>query len=438
MAPKSHPVRAGTASLFSVLTHPDKSRWRLSYVLMVTLFVAYMDRLNISLALPLMAADLGWTAAETKEHGELLFSLFYIGYGFANIFLSPFAARLGPRKALTVIIILWSLFTALGAVLSQIFLALAASRVLLGLSEGVHFPMMNMLTKAWFGPQERSRANGIWIAGLYLAVLLSPVILVPMMSAFGWRTGFLLLAAIGVLITLPLILHVVHDRPELSARTTQREREDIERALDDKADRAPPRPRGHPLMLFANPSFVLLLTVGTLNNVVALGLVSWLPTFLVKTKGLAYDHLAYAASIPYAVGLGGIWLWATLGDRWNTRALLASGGYAAAAAAIYFSLIAPSLPLTLGLFSLAVFASAAWPSNEFALMQRVASPETVAGDVGLYNGLSAMIGGGLGPVVVSAIVGDPTAGQTADLLIVPAICIVISGLLAVTFMRLRY
>ena len=43
-----------------------KIRWRLPVVLMVSVIVAYFDRLNISLALPHIAREYGWTAQGEK------------------------------------------------------------------------------------------------------------------------------------------------------------------------------------------------------------------------------------------------------------------------------------------------------------------------------------------------------------------------------------
>ena len=408
----------------------DGRRWRIAWVLMISLFVGYLDRVNISLALPLMAAEHGWSDDELKRYGELLFSVFYVGYGLANIFLSPFAARVGPRKSLIVIVILWSVFTAVGAVASQIMLAFIASRILLGLSEGVHFPMMNMLTRAWFPAEERGRANSIWISGLFLAMLLSPVILVPAMNAFGWRVGFWGLALAGLALTLPLIMTVVHDRPDTAPGATAPAYSQTGQAEES---------RGRGARLFRDRSFLLLLAAGVLNNIVALGLVSWLPSFFVRVKGIPFENLAWAAALPYAASLIGVALWSNIGDRLSARALLAAIGYSLAGVAVYLSLISDSMALVLAFFSGAVFFSASYVAAEFALLQRALPEKTLGGDSGLYNGLSTMIGGGLGPVVVSSIIGDPeAAGSVARLLIVPGVCVLISCILLLAYGRLKY
>ena len=62
--------------------------------------------------MPLIAAENGWTDAETASNGALLMGLFYAGFGIANIFLTPFGTRAGPRRSLIVIILLASLYPA--------------------------------------------------------------------------------------------------------------------------------------------------------------------------------------------------------------------------------------------------------------------------------------------------------------------------------------
>jgi sugar phosphate permease len=427
----------------SFLIRPDARRWRLAYVLMITLFVGYLDRVNISLAVPLMAAEYGWDDETLSRNGQLLFALFYVGYGLSNIFLSPFAARIGPRRSLIMIILLWSLFTALGAFVSQFLLVLAATRVLLGVSEGVHFPVMNMLTKAWFPPEERGRANSIWISGLLLAVLLSPVFLVPAMHAFGWRVGFWALGLAGLLAALPLVLRLVRDRPELDPAMREEEiahiREGCRAEREHEASEDGASSPGRLRRLFLSPNFLLLLAAGVLNNIVSLGLLSWLPSFFVRTRGVPYEQLTWMVSLPFAGSILGVWLWSNLGDRFSNRALIAACGYFAAGGLVFVSLSAEALWMMVTFFALAVFMTSAWVAGEFALLQRVLPARSVGGDSGLYNGLTTLVGGSLGSVVVAAIVGNPeSADAAARLLVIPATCTLLALILVVVHARIRY
>jgi len=406
-------------------------RWQTALVLMVTFFVAYLDRLNITFAVPLMAAEFEWTGAQTQQYGSLLMGLFYAGYGLANIFLTPFAARLGPRRSILIIIVLWSLFTALGAWVSQWLMVLMATRVLLGFSEGVHVPMMSQLIKTWFPLEERARANSIFVSGLFLAVILSPLMLVPLMSDLGWRTGFVLIALFGLVISLPLVAWLVHDSPQLHPAVTPQELEYIAagRNREQEQEGAP----SHWTALLRMPRFVLLVAIGILNNVVALGFSSWLPTYFTDNRGIAFADITYLVAIPYAFSLLGIGLWAWLGDRFNIRVPLAALGFAGAGVMIYLALRADSLVVVLVFFSLGVFLISDYNACEFAMLQRIVPLQTVAASMGIYNGCTTIIGGGLGPFIVS-----PIIVQGGPVWIVSAIALLAAALLLLAWRLIRY
>ena len=400
----------------------------------VTFLIAYYDRLNISLAMPLIAAENGWNDAETASNGALLMGLFYAGYGVANIFLTPFAARIGPRRSLVVIVLLWSLFTGLGALASQVMTIFMASRVLLGLSEGVHPPMMNQLTNSWFAPDERSRANSTWVSGLFLSILTAPIVLVPIMEEHGWRTGFYVLAVGGVLVSLPLVLRFVHDRPTTHPRVTTA----LAAELEDRAGRIDVDDHATWRLLLERP-FQLIMLGGIINNAVALGIAGWLPTYLSTLEGVRYADLSFLAAVPYGASLLGLAMWAVVGDRTNRRALVAAVGYFGAgilATSAFMAGTAQIVWLTVTLLSLSVFCVSAYTASEFALVQRIVPRAHVANGVGLYNGLTTMIGGGLGPYVVGGVIDG--GADTRDLVTIFGLCAAISVLLTAFSRRVSY
>ena len=400
----------------------------------MTFLIAYYDRLNIALAMPLIAAENGWTDAETATNGALLMGLFYAGFGVANIFLTPLGARFGPRRSIVVIILLWSVFTALGAIASQFMMIFLASRILLGLSEGVHVPMMNQLTNAWFAPGERSRANSAWVSGLFLSILTAPIVLVPIMEQHGWRSGFYVLAVVGTLVSLPLVLRFVYDRPTLHPRVEAAMALALERGANDGRTDA-----YRTWLLLKERPFQLMMAGGILNNAVALGIAGWLPTYLASLEGVRYGDLSWLAAIPYGASLLGLALWAFIGDKTNRRAWVAAGGYLGAgilATAALAAGTAGAVWLTVVLLSLAVFCVSAWTASEFAIVQRIVPRARVANGIGLYNGLTTMIGGGLGPFVVGGII-DGGAG-TRDLVTIFSLCLAIAILLMAFSRRVRY
>lgn len=412
----------------------NSERWKLVLTLGVTFLIAYYDRLNISLAMPLIAIENGWSAAETAANGALLMGLFYAGFGVANIFLTPLGERFGPRRSLVVIVLLWSLFTALGALASQVLTIFMASRVLLGLAEGIHPPMMNQLTNTWFAPGERSRANSVWFSGLFVSILTAPLLLVPVMEHYGWRTGFYVLAVGGILVSLPLVLFFVYDRPTLHPRVGADLAADIERRAGSIEVEDRPTWR----LLLERP-FQIMMLGGIINNAVALGVASWLPTYLAALEGVQYADLSYLAAAPYGASLLGLALWAQIGDRTNRRALTSAAGYFVAGLLATGAFIAGSAQvvwLTVTLLSLAVFFVAAWTASEFAIVQRIVPRAHVANGVGLYNGLTTMIGGGLGPYIIGGVI-DGGAG-TRDLVTIFGLCTAISLLMFAFSRRVAY
>ena len=411
-------------------------RWRLPAVLMVSVLVAYLDRMNISYAIPMIARDYGWSVSEVGRYGGALMSIFYIGYGLANIFLSPLGERFGPRKSLMAIVVLFSIFAALQSLAGTIFSLFLFFRMLLGLGEGIHFPMMNMVTKRWFPLHERSRANGIYVVGIFLAMVLAPFVVVPMVQVIGWRWMFVAIGLGGIVITLPLVAVFIRDTPESDPGLAQAEKEYILAGMETEAPTAEGLLKG--MGAFAGrPVYWVAILGGVLNNMVAFGLLNWMPTYFTEGRGLAFSSLAYATAIPYLFSIFGVGLWAWLGDRTNRRGYLTGGCYLAAGVCAYFAATAPTITVTVALFALTVFINTAYSANEFAIIQRVVPCSRVASGVGLYNGLAMMVGGGLGPVMVGGVV-SATGSYTAGLLSLTGLCALAGGVMFILGKMMKY
>ena len=86
-----------------------------------------VDRVSISAAKPEMAHDLGLTDLTFG----LIFGAFALGYALFQIPAGYLADRFGPRALVAAVVGLWSLFTALTALMSQAGL-LVAVRFLFG------------------------------------------------------------------------------------------------------------------------------------------------------------------------------------------------------------------------------------------------------------------------------------------------------------------
>ena len=174
-------------------------RWNLIFWLFVLSAVAFLDRVNISIAGGSLAAayhlsnvQLGW-----------VFSSFLAGYALFQTPGGRMADRLGPRRVLAAGVIWWGIFTALTAsVPSKITGALwlfISTRFLLGAGEAVMYPASNQFVARWIPVQERGIANGWIFAGVGAGAGLSPPLITYIMLHYGWRASFWICAVIGLI-----------------------------------------------------------------------------------------------------------------------------------------------------------------------------------------------------------------------------------------------
>ena len=108
--------------------------------------VCYVDRTNISVAIVVMRAEFGWSAA---VEGQALAAFFY-GYACTPIFGGWAATRWGGKPVMLAGVAFWSLFTALTPLAAHRGpTTLVVCRVLTGLGEGVTMPCTHSLLAGW-------------------------------------------------------------------------------------------------------------------------------------------------------------------------------------------------------------------------------------------------------------------------------------------------
>src|SRR6266404_484916 len=123
---------------------PPAARHGVLFVLCLMYFVAYVDRVNISVAGPLMRRDLGLTPIQLG----LIFSAFAYPYAGMQIAGGWAADRFGPRLVLAALSLLWATATILTGVSWSVG-SLLAFRLLVGVGEGGAFPAATRAPTPW-------------------------------------------------------------------------------------------------------------------------------------------------------------------------------------------------------------------------------------------------------------------------------------------------
>lgn len=153
----------------------------------------YIDRACISAAKVPISESFGFN---DKQMGWIL-SAFALGYALFQTPSGMLADRLGPRKILTVIVVLWSSFTALTAAAWN-FASMLVIRFLFGASEAGAFPGISRAVYSWYPLKERGLVTGINFSGSRLGAAFTLPVIAWMIHVTGWRTTFVVLGLIGI------------------------------------------------------------------------------------------------------------------------------------------------------------------------------------------------------------------------------------------------
>src|SRR5439155_593227 len=179
---------------------PGSFRWFLVFWLFILSAVAFLDRVNISVA----GASIASAYHLTNVQLGTVFSALLWGYALFQTLGGRLADRFGPRRVLTMGVIWWGVFTAMTAAvpanISRALILFIAIRFLLGAGEAVVYPASNQFVARWIPSQERGIANGWIFAGVGAGAGLSPPLITFLMLHYGWRTSFWVCAVLGLIV----------------------------------------------------------------------------------------------------------------------------------------------------------------------------------------------------------------------------------------------
>lgn len=162
-------------------------RWKIAFLIFLISFVAYMDRVNLSVATPVIMQEFGFD----KMDMGFLQTCFFAGYALMQVPGGMLAERFGLRKTGAGAILWWSVFTALTA-FAQGKASFAAVRLAFGLGEGPVFPSLGQATFNWFNKDEKGKASSAILLGTFFGPVIGPMVTVALIAALGWHAVFII------------------------------------------------------------------------------------------------------------------------------------------------------------------------------------------------------------------------------------------------------
>jgi sugar phosphate permease len=295
------------------MTMKTNTRWIMMGLIIILVLINYIDRSAIAYAV----GPISKTFDISPEQWGFISGAFSIGYLVVAFMSGALVDRFGPKKLLTIAVIVWSLASACTVVAST-FTALFVVRILLGVGEGPGFPAATRATSRWLPKGERglvlSLIGGAGVAG---SLLIGGPIATQLILAVGWQGMFFILSAAGF-VWLVLWLMMFKDDPASHGGTNAGERQFIA-AGQTAEERQVLKARPEPAAIFGNVTLWMVALGFFCWGYIFFGLMYWLPGYLAHTYSLNLASVGWFSVIPWACGIVGSLIGGTIMDTISRR-----------------------------------------------------------------------------------------------------------------------
>jgi sugar phosphate permease len=374
-------------------------RWlRIIPVALIMYTIAFIDRTNISLALPRISRDLH---LDPQQAGNVA-GIFYWGYLALQIPGGHLAKHWSPKKFISVLLVAWAI-CAVGCGFARTYHEMLILRLLLGIAESGVFPATLIQLSHWFSRAERARANAMWLLCLTGAVVISSPFSGWVLDHWNWRS---MLIAEGSLPFLWLIvwLITVQDHPGQAKWLPAAEREAIVATLRQESTDLETTKSESYFHALLRPQVFLLAAVYFCFVSGQMGLLFWLPSAMATFKGMSSLSTGFLFTLPFIAACVALIVVGRLSDRARERrlhaaAVMAFGGCCilAAVATIHYSLALSFAFITLSGIG------AYGPMGAFWAIPTETLPAKIVGSVmGFVNALGNL-GAYFAPLIVGAL-----------------------------------
>ncbi|MFB3778490.1 MAG: MFS transporter [Bryobacteraceae bacterium] len=400
-------------------------RWVLISFIFVMTAIAYVARVNMSVAGQAVLKEYGWSDVQL---GWILSALIF-GYALFQVPGGRLADRFGPRMVITVGVLFWSFFTILTAFvpagLAYSFPLMILVRALVGAGEAVVYPASNRLVADWIPTGERGVANGFGLCGAGFGSAITPPLITFLMLNLGWKWSFHISALIGIAAGI-LWYMVARNKPRAHPLISKSELELIEAGIPapvKKTDKQGALPWG----VIIRDRQVILLSLSYYAFAYAVYIFfSWFFIYVNRARGLDLRSSSFYSMLPFlammvAAPLGG-WLADKASRRWGKRTARCGLGLVGMAGCGLLIAIATQVEsAAISIFVLALGAGAVYfcLSSYWAVAADVAGPS--AGSASALMNMVGQIGGitasSLTPVIANSL------GWTPSFLVAAGLCV---------------
>ena len=408
-----------------------KARWiYVGLPLLILFTVSMIDKSNINILLankPFLQ-DLGISDGAIKGS---LSSIFLVTYAIGQLCWGFVVDRIGAFKSGLIGIFFWVVAMVMGGMAESVG-TLFWSRSILGLSEGVLYPIALSLTAKWFPANEQAKAQALWFNGNSLGPVIGLPIIAIVAESYGWRESYYALGAVS-LFSLIMFWAMVRNTPGQHYAVNAAEKEYIAKgAVVKKKELAN---TSEVKAVLKNPIFWVLTIVYGCVSIGFFGISTFLPSYLTEVKGIPFVQSAFVNAAGYGLAILVQMAAGFLSDKYMKRAVFVGG---ASACIILFMLLSMLTSSELGaqILSILLISVLLMPAAlTMTMLHKVASPQVMGRIGGIFGSISYALAS-IGPIFVGA-VSEWSGSFTVGFLALMSF-IVLSLVLCVVLMRKGY
>lgn len=377
-------------------------RFAVMGVLWITTFFLFLDRVNISLAIPHIMDELKLNGIEAG----FILSIYYWGYIVGHLGGGIAADRVGVRKWASVMFFAWCVLTVLTGMCRSLW-HFGVVRGLFGISEGAVANPLQKLENHWVLPNERGWVYGVLVGFGYLGLVLGMPLVGWLINVWGWRVMFYATGAL-TLFGVGLFWLLVYDHPHEHPWISEEEKTLIEEALaKDRVTFDPQQGMVRPLSftegmqtLLRNRAFWGICVIGFFALGTFFANLSWLPGYLVKERGYTVMSSGVFLILPYLAAFGGALSGGYLGDRTGNRSAVGLCAGFLTGPAMVGLMLSQDMSSMILFVCITLFLNAAATNAMVILLFDLLPAEVLGIAMGIYIGLFGGLGGAVGPLVL--------------------------------------
>ncbi|MEC3607715.1 MFS transporter [Bacillus glycinifermentans] len=411
-----------------MLNHPVQKksnvRWVVAFMMWAAIAINYIDRTVLSAAAPYITEEFNLTAGQMG----IIMSGFFWSYALLQLPSGWAADKYGQKKTLGFAVVWWSVATALTG-LATGFKSLLGLRVALGVGEAAAYPSNAGIAAKWFPKKERATVAGIFDSGSKFGGAVAMPLIAWMIAVFDWKLTFLLIGLVGVVWGIVWMIFF-KENPADHKRVNEAELAHIREGQAHMEETGGGQPlKWYQLFKYRN---IWAMCIGFfMINYNSYFFITWLPTYLVKERGMDLIEMGIMASLPLLTAMV-----VEVGAGWMSDRIYAKGKLSltavrklfliiglAMASCIGFAAFADSAILAVILLCVAKSGTTVAASQVWALPGDVAPKNMTSMVAGIQNTVSNM-GGVVGPIITGFIVG--ATGSFVPALLFSAALIVIA------------